>query len=343
MPFHIWNRRYTGSKYKLAGWIDELIGEYCPGGSFCDMFAGTGIIAWTELERFDRVAVNDLLYSNNIIYTAFFSARKYDMDELKKLTDGWLAAAEIEKQGGFIYENYGGKYFSYHDAKTIGFLRDRIEEAKSGLNEKEYAILLASLLYSADRAANTVGHYDAYIKGKPLKDRFCFDFVIPYDFGASREENAPGKETEIYREDANKLARELKCDVVYVDPPYNSRQYSRFYHVLETLARGDRPKLYGEALKPAPENMSDYCCRAAAGVFRDLIENLDCRYIVVSYNNTYHSRSSSSRNKMELEDIAAILKRRGDVSVHERRHSFFNAGKTEFSNHREYIFVTEVR
>ena len=343
MPFHIWNRRYTGSKYKLAGWIDDLIKEYCPGGSFCDMFAGTGVVAWTELERFDRIILNDLLYSNYAIYTAFFSVQKYDMGKLKELADEWIHAAKKAAQGGFICENYGGKYFSSNDAKTIDFLRARMEEAKGELNEKEYTILLASLLYSADRAANTVGHYDAYIKGKPPKDRFQFDFVSPCDFTVSHGENSPAGTIEIYREDANMLARRLTCDVVYVDPPYNSRQYSRFYHVLETIAKGDSPRLFGEALKPAPENMSDYCRQAATEVFRDLIDHLDCRYIVISYNNTYDSKSSSSRNKIELEEIVKALECRGDVSVHERQHPYFNAGKTEFSNHREYVFIAKVK
>ena len=39
MPYQIWNRRYTGSKYKLSNWITELITDNCKGTSFCDIFA----------------------------------------------------------------------------------------------------------------------------------------------------------------------------------------------------------------------------------------------------------------------------------------------------------------
>ena len=334
MALEIWNRRYTGSKYKLAGWIDELIETHCEGSSFCDIFAGTGVVAATELKRFDRVVLNDFLYSNHVIYKAFFQEGAHDPERLEARMKQWLQTPEDEMPSTFVYEQYGGRYFSARDAKIIGYLREKIEESRPELTEKEYCMLLAGLLYSADKAANTVGHYDAYIKGKPIRDTFHFEQIHPFD--------TSGKTIEICREDANQLARRLRCDVVYIDPPYNSRQYSRFYHVLETLTKGGTPQLFGEALKPEPENMSECCRNAAAGAFRDLIAHLDCRYLVVSYNNTYHSKSSSSRNKIELEDIVKALESRGEVEIHAKEHPYFNAGKTEFSDHKEYIFIARV-
>ena len=150
------------------------------------------------------------------------------------------------------------------------------------------------------------------------------------------------KRVDIYREDANLLAKNLKVDVVYIDPPYNSRQYSRFYHVLETLIKGNRPMLYGVALKPKPENMSDYCRVKAPEVFKNLIENLNCKHVVVSYNNTYNSKSNSSRNKIKLEQIKEILDQKGKTKIYKRSHRFFNSGKTEFDNHQEWVFITKV-
>lgn len=116
---------------------------------------------------------------------------------------------------------------------------------------------------------------------------------------------------EIYREDANKLARQISADVAFVNPPYNSRQYSRFYPVMETIARWDKPLLSGKAMKPPLENMSEYCKVNAPIVFNDWIQNLNVRYIVVTYNNTYDSKSSSSRNKITLNQIKEILNYRG--------------------------------
>ena len=134
----------------------------------------------------------------------------------------------------------------------------------------------------------------------------------------------------------------MSVDIVYIDPPYNSRQYSRFYHVLENLTTWKKPKLYGEALKPEPENMSEYCRSGALQAFADLIRDLQCKYIVVSYNNTYASKSTSSRNKMTLENIKDVLKTKGELTCFEKEHSFFNAGKTDFTEHKEFIFLVKV-
>jgi adenine-specific DNA methylase len=121
------------------------------------------------------------------------------------------------------------------------------------------------------------------------------------------------KKSEIYRRDANELVREIKADVYYIDPPYNSRQYSRFYHVLETLTKWDSPVLSGVALKPPIENISEYCKVGAPEAFAELIENIQAKLVIVSYNNTYNSKSSSSKNKITLEQIEKILRKKVDL------------------------------
>ena len=115
---------------------------------------------------------------------------------------------------------------------------------------------------------------------------------------------------QIFREDANELVKRIKCDICYIDPPYNSRQYSRFYHVLENLTQWKKPKLFGEALKPKPENTSEYCKTKAPEKFYELIKNINSKYIAVSYNNTYSSKSSSSKNKITLEQIESTLEKK---------------------------------
>ena len=129
--------------------------------------------------------------------------------------------------------------------------------------------------------------------------------------------------------------------MVYIDPPYNSRQYCRFYHLYETLVKWDKPQLYGVALKPKPENMSLYCSTKAVNVFEKLIYSLNTKYLVVSYNNTYQSKSKSSENKIKLSQIETILSNCGETKVFERSHQFFNTGKTEFNNHKELLFITK--
>ncbi len=332
MAYEIWNRRYTGSKFKLADWIFEIIDNNCTGDSFCDIFAGTGIIAQHAIKKMQKVIVNDFLYSNEIIYKAFFLQDPFDIEKINEYKTQFQNINVLDIKDNYVSVNYGGKFFSYNDSLLIGEIRDIID-ALTDLNEKERAILIASLLYSADKASNTVGHYDAYIKGHPIPDTFKFDLISPYTTAAN---------IEIHREDANGLAKTLNVDIVYIDPPYNSRQYSRFYHVLENLTTWKKPKLYGEALKPEPENMSEYCRNGALKAFSDLIRNLQCKYIVVSYNNTYASKSTSSRNKMTLENIKELLETKGELTCFEKEHAFFNAGKTDFTGHKEFIFLVKV-
>lgn len=333
MSFDIWNRRYTGSKYKLADWIFDIIDKNCKGNSFCDIFAGTGVMAQRAIDKMDSVIINDFLYSNEIIYKAFFLKEEYDENKILEYKNLFQSLRGLKLKDNYVSKNFGNKFFSKNDALIIGEIREIIEKAKD-LTEKERAILIASLLYSADKVANTVGHYDAYIKGHVINDQFIYELINPYKSNAN---------IEIYRQDANLLAKTLKCDIVYIDPPYNSRQYSRFYHVLENIATWKKPKLYGEALKPKPENMSDYCRCSAVKAFSNLINDLDCKYIVVSYNNTYESKSSSSKNKMTLENIKEILSAKGKLYCFEKSHQFFNAGKTKFDDHKELIFLVEVK
>ena len=333
MAYKIENRRYTGSKAKLVGWIMSLIDKECSGKVFLDIFAGTGVVAAAAASNsFRHVIVNDLLYSNYASFKAFFGKGEWDGGKLKKIVDNYNNVDSKDIKENFFSKNFGDKYFNLETAKIIGFIRDKIEKDKAKLTEKEYFILLASLMYSADKVANTVGHYDAYIRKKPKDSKFYMKLIEPIKV----------KKIDIFREDSNLLVKNLRADVVYIDPPYNSRQYSRFYHVLETLIKGDTPKLYGVALKPEPENMSDYCRVKAPEVFGDLIKNLACKYIVVSYNNTYNSKSNSSRNKIKLEQIRQILESRGETKIFNKTHRFFNSGKTSFENHQELIFITKV-
>lgn len=333
MSFNIWNRRYTGSKFKLVDWIVDLIQENCTGESFCDIFGGTGVVAAKILPHMKVLYINDLLYANELSYKAFFGKEKVNYDIIEKFSKKY-SDLKVEKiKENYISKNYGGKFFSNNDAKLIGYIREDIEKAEI-INQQERNILLTSLIYSADKSANTVGHYDAYIKGKEFRDKFKFDLINPV--------NSKNKDIVITREDANVLAENLVCDIVYIDPPYNSRQYSRFYHVLENIVTWKKPELEGIALKPPMENMSEYCRSNAKFAFEDLIMKLNCQYIVISYNNTYLSKSKSSRNKIEFEDMVNILNKKGTVLKFERKHQFFNAGKTKFNDHKEYVYIVKV-
>lgn len=332
-PIALGSRRYIGSKAKLSDWIMELIdAETDHIRTFTDLFAGTATISSQALVKYEKVIINDFLHANNIIYKGFFEAGDWDRKKVSDIITRYNSLDPETLQDNYFSENFGGKFYEYNVSKLIGYIRQDIENIKDQLTEKEYNILLATLIYNIDKLANTVGHFDAYIK-KPIKPQPLRLRLIDAKSFAN---------VEIHREDANQLARQIKSDLVYIDPPYNSRQYCRFYHLYETLIKWDKPKLYGVALKPEPENMSTYCTVKAKDSFEDLVMNLDTRYLVVSYNNTYKSKSNSSENKIKLEEIAEILNRCGETKIFECSHRFFNAGKTEFDDHKELLFITKV-
>jgi adenine-specific DNA-methyltransferase len=324
------NRRYIGSKYKLIEWIFSIITKECRGNSFADIFAGTGVVSAVATKHFEKVILNDFLNSNFAIYNAFFGKGSWDKNKIDSIIKTFNNICGDDLDENYFSKNFGGKFFSNNSSKVIGFVRENIEENRKNLTEREYYILITSLLYTADKIANTVGHFDAYFKKDFVNDSF---FMKPID-------TIVGGEISIFKEDTNDLAKKIKADVVYVDPPYNSRQYSRFYHVLETLTKWDKPVLHGVALKPEPENMSDYCRVNAKDKLAELVNDIDAKFLVVSYNNTYDSKSNSSKNKITLQEIEKILKAKGKTKVFEKDYRHFNAGNTNFNNHKEYLFVT---
>lgn len=331
--YELENRRYIGSKARLLPWISGLIEQHTSGNSFFDVFAGTGVVTKEMLKKFDTFYINDFLYSNNTIYNAFFGKEVVNITKMCEIKNAFQKIDPSMIKSNYFSENYGGKFFSQSDAKIIGEIRARIEK-NTQLNIREKSILVASLMYSADKIANTVGHYEAYRKNVKIHDKFLFELINPL--------NTSQKNINIYQEDSNELARKIKTDVAFIDPPYNSRQYSRFYHVLEGLAKWDKPKLEGVAMKPKPENMSDYSTVSAPKVFDDLISNINAKYIVVTYNNTYTSKSSSSKNKITHDEIISSLNKVGKTKIFEQTFQFFNAGKTNLDDHKEFVFITKV-
>ena len=331
--FSLESRRYIGCKTKLVDWIFSLIDEQTHDvHSFCDIFAGTGVVAHRALQTYERVVVNDFLHSNNVMYRAFFAPGEWSEERVQTIINEFNDINPTKIGENYFSKNFGGKYFYHDTAKIVGYIRGRLQTLQKDLTDKEYAVLMASLIYSIDRHANTMGHFDAYHHKAPAAHQFQMRMIEAESYNG----------VEIHQEDSNQLARHINVDLTYLDPPYNSRQYSRFYHVYENLVQWKKPQLYGTALKPKEENMSDYCRNAAFTTFTDLVSHINSRYLVVSYNNTYHSKSSSSENKIKLEQLEEVLNKCGKTQVFNHEFKAFNSGKTEFDDHREYLFITEV-
>lgn len=240
--FDIQQRRYLGNKFNVLSLIDEVINnEIGECEKFCDIFGGTGVVGHHYNTKSNKIITNDLLYSNYLSLHSFLGSK--NIDELK-LADILYDLNNIKiLNDNYVSQNFGDRYFSLQTAKKIGEIREKINQLflSGKVNFDEKAILLTLLLYAMDRIANTVGHYDAYIKKEPKAENFVLKMPnINYDFNSKNE---------IYNLDANTLIRQIECDVLYIDPPYNSRQYSDSYHLLENIMRWEKPDVHGEAKK----------------------------------------------------------------------------------------------
>lgn len=330
--FRLQNRRYLGNKYKLLGFIEDIIYEKCHSiNSFCDIFAGTGVVG----ERFNnsniKIISNDLLFANYICLQTFLGTNeKLQKDILNKVD--YLNSLASNKENYFS-KHFGGTYFTKENAQKIGEIREKIEIITENNSEKN--ILICSLIYAADKVANTVGHYDAFRKK--------LDITQPIKLLVPDIHYAHNVNNEIYREDANALVRKISCDVLYIDPPYNSRQYSDAYHLLENLSEWKKPRVFGVGKKMNRLHIkSNYCLKNATHVFSDLIRNADCKHIFVSYNNTGDSKDERSNARMNDNEILRILNDRCDVEIFERDYKAFTTGKSAREQNIERIFYGRV-
>lgn len=327
------NRRYLGNKYKLLPFISEIVNKECSNIlSFADIFAGTGSVS--SLFGNKEIITNDLLYSNYISNVAWFGSQQYNYN---KITDYIIEYNNLEvHEENYMTNNFANTYFSYSDCSKIGFIREDIElkYKKDIINDREKAILITSLIYAMDKIANTCGHYDSYIKNNKFKN--VLKLAIP------QVSNGNNKFNQNFNCDANKLVRNIYADLIYIDPPYNSRQYSDAYHLLENIARWQKPKVYGTAKKMDREHIkSKYCTIEATAVFEDLIKNINSRYILFSYNNMSNKGNARSNAKISDIDIIDILQAKGKVKIFSTDFKAFSAGKSNIVDNIERVFFCE--
>ncbi len=330
--FGIQSRRFLGNKFKLLSFIEEITNEKCGDfKSLCDVFSGTGVVGARFNRKDIRVISNDVLYSNFVSLQTFLGTKTLNLKTLEKKI-GYLNKINALSDNYFS-ENYGNTFFSLENARKIGEIREEIDKISE--NSEEKSALITSLIYATDKVANTVGHYDAFRKNldslRPVR------LLIP-DIDLVNNNN-----NEVYNEDANSLVKKIEFDVLYMDPPYNSRQYCDAYHLLENLAAWKKPEVFGKAKKMDRTNIkSGYCLKAAPILFRELVENARCKHILVSYNNTGDSRDGRSNARISDDEMFRALSSRGEVEIFTRDYKAFTTGKSDIPGNAERIFYCKV-
>lgn len=328
---NIYNRRYLGSKKRLLSFIEEVVDNHTTNvNTVADVFGGTGVVSDLFRSKGKKIIINDILKSNYITYFTWFSNETVNENKIRKYLN---ILNSLEGKDNYVSDNFGDKYFTMDNAKKIGSIREYIETIKD-LNNREKAFLLTSLICAIDKVANTVGHYETYRKNMDMrKDLYLKMPKINFN-----------RDNEIYCEDANYLVREITSDLCYIDTPYNSRQYGDAYHLLENIIEWKKPPVTGVAMKmiDRSKTKSNYSTNKAPETFADLIENINSRYILVSYNNMAKKGNGRSNAKISNEEIIETLKKRGKVKIFETTFQAFTTGKSSIDNHKEILYLCEV-
>lgn len=280
---------YIGSKRPIMDFIIETVQSVTKKDvnlTFCDLFGGTNIVGTAFKELGYKVISNDLMSYSYVIAKHFIENNEYTVelnDRILRLVDTLNTLPGVR---GRITENFcpsgkdNRKFFTDENGLKGDCLRITIEKwrADGTLNEHEYYWFLASLVSNLDRVANTTSVYGAYLKEfkEPAKRLFTFK-LLPI---------AKGYVGTAYQSDANVLINEIAGDVLYLDPPYNNRQYSQNYHVLETIALYDDHKHLGvTGRRDEPHKKSDYCKKSTATeALMDLLINVNFTHTFMSYS-----------------------------------------------------------
>lgn len=328
---------YIGSKYKLSDFISSsvksIVGEDLSDKIFCDLFAGTGVVGRNFKKEVKKVISNDMEFYSYVLNKNYIENHEFLDNEIyiKELN-------ETNGEEGFIFNEYSenGKanrlYFSEHNGKKIDAIRTKIEfwKTEKKISSALYYFLLASLLESADKVANTASVYGAFLKH--IKKSAQKELILePAIFEINSHSH------EVYNEDSNLLIKKIEGDILYLDPPYNAREYGANYHLLNTIAKYDNFTPKGKT-GLRDYSKSAFCKKKEVEKsFDDLIKNANFKYIFLSYNN---------EGIMSSETIKKILSNYGKYDLLTTEYQRFRADKKENRNHKassttEYLHILE--
>lgn len=288
--------RFIGSKINLLPEIEELLNQNLAGTekTFLDLFAGTNSVGNYFKKKFS-------VYSNDLLYFSYIHAKavienneKLEFEQLKEIGIAspldFLQenAEEYLKEGitGYYESNYtpvgGAMYFTVENGKRIDFIRDKIDQWNCAglLKPTEYCYLVSVLIEAIPYISNITGTYGAFLKHWDKRALNSLE-LTPIAVQNNQKENRA------FHENANDLIRHISPDIAYIDTPYNSRQYVPNYHLLENIAKNEKPRLHGKTkLFDWTDLRSDYAMkRKALSAMTDLIEHVDATHVIVSYNN----------------------------------------------------------
>lgn len=323
--------RYYGAKTKLLPFIEKVVKSTGVNGTsnFVDLFAGTTSVGRHFKKLGYTIISNDILEFSYALSKTYIELNKQpDFKKLKshlniknnqQIFEYLNSNADFNE--GFIFENYspngGRQYFTDDNALKIDTNRLLIHNWKEAdyINELEYYYLITSLLRAVNLVSNVSGTYGAYLKSW---DKRALNPILMDEVEIIQSNN----KNKAFKKDANELIKQIKPDLLYLDPPYNTRQYASNYFILELIAEGwfdKKPKIYGKTgMREYDHQKSKYSSKSnALNALEDLVLNgSKSKYILLSYNNEGIIPHTS---------LLSALGRIGEVETHSENHKRYKS------------------
>ncbi len=340
---------YIGNKRKLLPLIREAItATGIVEGTFYDAFSGSGVVSRLAKTMGYRVIANDWEPYSFYINSAYIATnRPPEFKALGGLDEAFRILNSLPTEaGGYIALHYCPQddespdpdsermFYTQENGRRIDAIREQIVSWRDSgmIDEREEAVLLAPLIFQAAYCSNTSGVFKGWHRGWGGATRTAWYRIrslltlSPPAFWDNHQENL------VYRADAADLLDKVECDIAYLDPPYNQHQYGSNYHLLNTIALWDKPKLLprydarrdgnGKAAIRKDwrtDRRSAYCYKSSAlPEFRALVRGIRARHILVSY---------STDGIISLSDLIDTLAERGECSVITRKYKRYRVSR----------------
>lgn len=288
--------RYIGGKSNLLNDINNVITQRMVNvNTVIDIFSGSGVVSSFLKENNYNIIGNDIMYFSYVLSRGTTALNQIPtfanlgiVNPIEFLNNLEIANTDINLADCFIYQNYSPHddvarmYFQNENAIKIDIIRITIENwhTEQLITDDEYFYLLAALISAVPYVSNITGVYGAYLKHWDARTYNSLTLRNP-------EIIANNSVVAFHNDNCDLLLPNITGDLLYADPPYNSRQYLPNYHVLETIARYDYPEIHGvTGMRNYQHQRSDFCTkRGVEGAFRRMIENANVHYVLISYNN----------------------------------------------------------